>query len=331
MVPVANYRRAGMTLIELLVVVAILGLLAVTVLPTLATTADARRTREATRIVSSYIAKAQSRAIGRIEWAGFWMAPPASNTSANFALDLYLADVPAVFRGDSIPTTISGSATAGTFTITTGSLNGTTVSGSVGDLVRFDGCPPWYAFQTATSVRLRDGGGSSEDAGQSSLNTPWPAPGTAHTFELLRQPIRAGSPLSIADGRCIDLRWSGFGGWNASTYSTFGASPGSIAILFDGTGRLRQLFNAGTRVTISGPVFLLVGRSDRAGNNAADLTAADDSVGANWQYSDSYWIAIDPLSGVAKTAECAKQAGRISDDVFVSQSFIRSEVVAGGR
>ena len=331
MLPFAPIRRAGMTLVELLVVVAILGLLAVTVLPTLSATADARRTREATRIVSSYIAKAQSRAIGRTEWTGFWMTPPVSNAFANFALELYLADVPAVFRGDSIPTTISGAATAGTFAIATGSLNGATVSGSVGDLVRFDGGPPWYAFQTGTSVRLRDGGGSSEDAGQSSLNTPWPAPGTAHTFELLRQPIRAGSPLSIADGRCIDLRWSGFGGWNASTYSTFGASPGSIAILFDGTGRLRQLFNGGTRVTISGPVFLLVGRSDRAGNNAADLTAADDSVGANWQYSDSYWIAIDPLSGVAKTAECARQAGRISDDVFVSQSFIRSEVVAGGR
>ena len=328
---VAHRRRAGMTLIELLVVVAILGLLAIGVLPSFATTTDARRTREAARIVSSYVAKAQSRAIGRTEWAGFWMTPPVSNTSANFALDLYLADVPAVFRGDSIPTTVSGAATAGTFAITTGSLNGATVTGSAGDLVRFDGYPPWYTFQTGTSVRLRDGGGSSENAGQSSINTPWPAPGTAHTFEVLRQPIRAGSPLSIADGRCIDLRWSGFGGWNASTYSTFGPSPGSIAIMFDGTGRLRQLFNGGTRATISGAVFLLVGRSDRAGNNAADLNAADDSLGANWQYSDSYWIAIDPLSGVAKTAECAKQAGRTSDDVFASQSFIRSEVVTGGR
>ena len=317
-----------MTLVELLVVVVILGLLAVTVLPTLATTADARRTREAARIVSSYVAKAQSRAIGKTEWAGFWLTPPTSKTSANYALDLYLADVPAVFRGDSLSSTVSGSVSGGTFVISPpGSLNGAIVTGTTGDMVRFDGQPPWYAFVNATTVSLRNGGYASEDVGQSSLNTPWPAPNTAHSFELLRQPIRAGSPLTLADGRCVDLTWSGYGGASLATYSTFGGSPGSIAVLFDGTGRLRQLFVNNTRVNATGPVFLLLGRSDRAGNAAAALSATDDSVGANWQYADSFWIAIDPLSGVAKTAECKPKA----TDVFDSQSFIRSELLAGGR
>jgi prepilin-type N-terminal cleavage/methylation domain-containing protein len=59
-----------MTLVELLVVITILGLLAVTVLPSLATSAESRRTRETTRMVSSFIAKAQGRAIGRQEWSG---------------------------------------------------------------------------------------------------------------------------------------------------------------------------------------------------------------------------------------------------------------------
>ena len=330
MLPVAHHRRAGMSLVELLVVVAILGLLAVTVLPALSTSADARRTREAARIVSSYIAKAQSRAIGRTEWSGFWLTTPISNPSANFSMDLFLADVPSVYRGDSTTTTVTGSPSGSVFIITSGSLTGT-VSGTSGDLVRFDGQPPWFAYHNATTIELRNGSGSSENVNQTLLNTPWPAANTPHRFEILRQPIRAGSPLTIADGRGIDLSWSGFGGSNLATYSTFGASPGSVAVLFDGTGRLRQLFFNSNRVSISGPVFLLVGRTDRAGNSAAVLSATDDSVGANWQYSDSFWIAIDPLSGVAKTAECMPQAGLATDDVFSSQSFIRSEIVAGGR
>ena len=324
--PVAHHRRAGMTLVELLVVVAILGLLAVTVLPSLSTSAEARRTREAARIVSSYIAKAQSRAIGRTEWAGFWLTTPVSNPSANFSMDFYLADVPAVYRGDSTATTVSGSQSGALYILTSGSLTGS-VASTIGDLVRFNGQPPWFAYQNATTIGLRNGNASSENANQTTLNTPWPAANTSHRFEILRQPIRAGSPLTIADGRCIDLRWSGYGGSDLATYSPFGMSPRSIAVLFDGTGSLRQLFYNNNRVIISGPVFLLVGRTDRAGNNFASLSATDDSLGANWQYSDSFWIAIDPLSGVAKTAECSPNPA----NVFASQSFIRSEIVSGGR
>lgn len=347
---VARHRRAGMTLVELLVVIAILGLLAVTVMPSLSTSAEARRTREAARIVSSYIAKAQSRAIGRPEWAGFWLTTPVSNPSvsnpsANFSMDFSLADVPTVFRGNSIPATGTGSRLGSSFVISGSNIG--IVSGTAGDLVRLDGKPPWYAFQTGATDQFTIGlrnGITSENVNQTPLNTPWPSETGAHTFEILRQPVRAGSPLSLADGRCIDLSWSGYGGSNLATYSTWSglggtalaascplpapqSPPQSIAVLFDGTGRLRQLFYNSDRVSISGPVFLLVGRTDRAGNNFASLSATDDSLGANWQYSDSFWIAIDPLSGVAKTAECSPNPA----NVFASQSFIRSEIVSGGR
>ena len=319
---IAAYRRAGMTLVELLVVVAILGLLAVAVLPILSNTADARRTREATRIITSYIAKAHSRAIGKTEWAGFWLAPPASNTAAPFAIDLFMASVPTAYRGNTPAATItvvSGS------TLTTG-----LPSAALGDLIRFDGQPPWYEMVSGTSFRLRgdnsflSGSTADDDAGHTSLNTPWPA-NTPHTFELLRSPRRASSPLSLADGRCVDLFWSGQG--SASSYTPFNASPGNIAALFDGTGRLRQLYWNGTRVNVSGPLFLLIGRTDRAGQSMASLSTSDDSLGANWQYSDSFWIGIDPLSGIAKSAECKPSATSVVD----SQEFIRSEILATGR
>ena len=328
------HRRAGLTLVELLVVIAILGLLAVTVLPSFAKSADARRTREAARIVSSYIAKSQTRSLGKTEWAGFWLTPPASRSNADFALDLYLADVPAVFRGDLLTATVSGTASATAFVITSGSFGGDNVTCTAGDLVRFDGQSAWYSLLNATSVGLRDGS-PRENVNQTVLRTPWPADNVAHTYEIHRQPIRAGSPLQLADGRCVDLFWSGYGGSDLTTYTSFGStighSPGSIAVMYDGTGRLRQLVANGSRVNISGAVYLLVGRSDRAGQSAAALGSSDDSVGANWQYADSFWIAIDPLSGVAKTAECMKQSGLASDDVFTSQQFIRDELIAGGR
>ena len=329
MVKFAFNNRRGMTLVELLVVVAILGLLAVAVLPALSTTTEARRSREAARSVSSYVAKAQSRGIGRPEWAGLWLTPPASIPSANFSIDLYLADVSPLFRGNTSSAVVSGSASGAAFILTSGSLQSLTPTVNTGDLVRFDGQLPWYEYVDPTTIRLRDSG--ADNVNQTLLNTPWPAIAVPHTFEVLRQPIRAGSPMTIADGRCVDLAWSGCGGSTAASYRRFGTSPGPIAVLFDGTGRLRQLFYGGARYPVVGPVYLLIGRTDRAGNSAGVLNTADDSIGANWQYSDSYWIAIDPVTGVAKTAECMRQVGLATDDVFASQAFIRSEVSSGGR
>lgn len=309
----AAYRRAGMTLVELLVVVAILGLLAVAVLPVFSGSAEPRRTREATRIITSFVAKAQAHAIGRNEWAGFWLATPATNGSAPFAIDLFTASVPAAYRGDTLEATV---------TVASGStapeLSSMSVSGTLGDLIRFDGKPPWYEMVTGTTFRLRS------NAGQTALNTPWPT-SAAHTFELLRPPRRIGSPLSLPDGRCVDLFWSGHGG--TSSYTPLNAPPGGIAAVFDATGRLRQLFGNGTRIDVDGPLFLLVGRTDRAGQSMATLAPGDDSLGANWQYADSFWIAIDPLGGVAKSAECKPGAASVVD----SQEFIRSEFLATGR
>ena len=327
----APIKRDGMTLVELLVVVSILGLLAVAVLPNIANTADSRRSREATRTVASYIAKAQSRAIGKSELAGFCMVPPSGQSL--FAIDLFLVDVPTVFRGDDIPDPTSGAGyvfttanTITTGTIVTGSVDGVTVHGQRGDLVRFDGRGPWFQFETPTLFSLRSASAGDAVVNQSALTTPWPAPNVPHTYELLRQPIRSGSPLTLADGRCIDLFWSGHG--STGSFSRF-TDPSTVCVLFDGGGRLRQIVTNAGRFPATGPVYLLIGRSDRAGNaydpNVA--TSADDSLGANWQYSDSYWIGIDPTTGVAKTAECAPNRTSVVD----SQDFIRSEIATGGR
>lgn len=326
MTPVLSHRRRGMTLVELMVVVAIIGILSVVVLPLLANSSEGRKTREAARSLVSYVARSQTRVLGRTEWGGFWMVPV---TNANYALDLFSADVPEVFQGDTFGATVTGSATlsGGTpvFRLTSGSIGGM-VSGTLGDLVRFDGSGPWYAFVTPNIVTLRGTGSYAvENANQTTLNTPWPTSDVPHTYELMRQPVRSGSPLTFGDGRCIDMAQSGYVG--PSGYVPFGNIPGPIAVLFDATGRLRQLVVGAARITPTGAVFLLVGRADRALPSPATLTAGDDSTGYNWQYPDSYWIGIDPLTGVAKVAECASNAS----NVVSSQAYIRSELLATGR
>ena len=87
-----------MTLVELLVVVAILGLLAVTVLPALGTRADRGRTKSAAAAVSSLIAQAQATALGRADWLGFTVTPSGAASLA--AIEVCMTTMPPPYSGE---------------------------------------------------------------------------------------------------------------------------------------------------------------------------------------------------------------------------------------
>jgi type II secretory pathway pseudopilin PulG len=361
-----------MTLVELLVVVAIIGLLAVTVLPNVASTTENRRSREAARVTSTFIAKAQSRAIGRTEWAGVTVVP--TNANVLYAIDLFQANVPQVYRGESYES-------KATLTIPASSILqdqpkraiyfsdvplrnwrfGDARSVLDGDLIRFAGRDPWYELTSLVEDTTRDIGApaimmrgdtynsagapilvSSQSAGYSTTNSAWPTLDVGHQFEIIRRPVRNGSAFTIPDGRCVDLAWSGHGG---SSYTPF-LVPGTpvtvptVTVLFDATGRVRQIFTqngtGANRITITGPIYFLVGRVDRANNDptlASTYDPKDDSTGFNWQYGDSYWIVIDPASGIVKTAEClpVKTYANVTAGLLLSQQFARSETPTGGK
>jgi len=302
-------RRAGMTLVELLVVVAILGLLAVTIIPNLANTAESRRTREAARTLQSFLAKSHSRAIGRPRWSGFLMQPIPGSYGCS---DIFLADVPEPYRGDTVDATLQISASsAATRTLSAptdsaiASLNDPALGFGGGDLIRFNNTNPFFQIAMtsnaiqATSVRIWHRGMtadtvSGEMAGYEPRNTPWPASDTELTFEILRKAQASGVPMTISENRQIDLRWSGFGPlqtrrnaqmyrrlvgtsqsdtnsspYDPSEYSLDSSAADAVSMSFDGTGRLRQICIGDIRFAITGPVFLLVGRADRAGRACA--------------------------------------------------------------
>jgi prepilin-type N-terminal cleavage/methylation domain-containing protein len=303
-------RRSGMTLVELLVVVAIIGLLAVTVLPSLASSTESRRTKESARVVSSFVATCHAKAIGQPASSGFGLIKTSSGPAAP-AVDVVPARIPDPYRGDS-SSAVAKLTTSGTLSFTgTGPV---IASCTTGDLIRFNGSSAWYGLLAPSgtswpfSLTIRGTGASTVDAlaGQTLMNTPYPVVEAWQPFEILRGPSPSGGVLSIGNGRCIDTFWSSLGlpsrdylGEDATV-----AGNGAFFVLFGATGQLRQVVAGPSRFFPDGPILLLIGRVERSGQSWAPLNPGDDGIGANWQYADSIWIAIDPLTGACKSAEC---------------------------
>lgn len=162
------------------------------------------------------------------------------------------------------------------------------------------------------------------EVGQTPANTLWPTPSVAggptawHSFTIHRKPAPSGALQSLGDGMAIDLAWSGVG------TERFGPSPlagddgytplagynagQALALMFDPAGAMSEVVFLDTalsgatveaRVPVRGPILLLVGRIDRCGL-PFNPTPTEADPGANWQYADSMWIAIDPKTGLAR-------------------------------
>ena len=326
-------KRAGMTLVELLVVVAILSILSVVVIPTLSGNQEERSSRAAAEQVKSIFSQARIEATVEGRWAGVTLRPVTASSAA--AIDLFRCLSPSAYRGDALNSRLIFTLSTGTVTSGSSTLGCLASIEAVGveqyDLVKFDDRGPTYEISSAPSaagfqISLRNSS-AADNAGQTADNTPWPPENVPMTFAIDRKPVISGSPLTLGQSRCVDLAWSGFG--TSSAFTTFPAGA-AVSVVFDGQGQVRKVFvSNGSRFSVNGPVLLLVGRVDRAGNpyNAnGGLGASDDSLGANWQYPTSYWVGIDPSTGQMRTAECA--AGATTPEP--SRAYVRRSLEAQG-
>jgi len=352
---------AGMTLVELLVVVAIIGLLAVTVLPNLAGTDGQREVRLAAGTVSSQLTRGPALAIEQRRSAGIWLEPLASNGWA--CIDLYSAVVPPPYRGDSFnaafevepqdtPLNLNASGksdpelfwSAWNWAVLNpvGDIQSlaTLVDLSLpGNLIKFNGSGSLF------EVRSSGAGGTyfatlRKTAGQTASNSSWPAPSPAvHPFAIYRLPTRLGQPLALSGGAAVDLAWSGMGVRRFSDVPLLGEDlalwgkdndyvPGStVTILFDAAGMPSEICftssSSARRLPLTGSIYLLVGRVDRCGQ-AYVATPTKQSPGANWQSPDAFWVGIDPQSGIVKVTEVKPNAANVLD----SQEYIRAGLTA---
>ncbi len=311
MTPLHRHHRRGMTLVELLVVIAIIGLLSAAVLPNLAGSAGPRKVRETARSVSSFIAGAQSQAIGSRTGAGIWidlLANPIVDNDGNahaVALDLSLCAVPTPYSGEAVnaavqvaPVTPPASATA-TLTF-------------LPDATTF--YPPASSnlsirFGTSENLFLLEQAGGSwlarMDATrhQQPYNTVWPVTtdrGVAYEVILppTKNPVRS---LTVESEMVIDLTWTFLGvddgSWPPCDPSAAIPAGGiditlPVLMLYGSTGKPATVAsNGGVGITMLEPFYLLVTSIEAIQEGTAFTT------------SRSYWVAVDPAGGIPRVAE----------------------------
>lgn len=310
-----------MTIVELLVVVLILGLLSATVLPNLSTSIEGRRTREAARGISTFIARAQSRAIGAPGLRGFTIQPLAASPAAG--VDFYASNSPPPYGGSS-QTSRATFSPSGSLELDQATRNDIQAGGfTEGDAIQFGGHGPYFKFVPPDRIAMWT------EINQNPGNTAWPQmPPGGLPFRIIKQPRRASSGTFQAQkGAAIDLFWSCLG------TQPFGpmvaANPGlPITFLFDVGGRpLEIVHSGGARTRVTAPIFLLVGSAELAGNHPTAQATADSEnrTGANWQHADSVWLAIDHHTGVVKHGPVTPNA----NNVLESQWFVRQTVGQG--
>ncbi|MFM8496890.1 MAG: prepilin-type N-terminal cleavage/methylation domain-containing protein [Planctomycetia bacterium] len=350
MIAPAHHHRRGMTLIELLVVVVILALLSVTVLPNLSNTTDGRRFREAARGISSFIARAQARAINAPGPRGFMIQPLAADPRAG--IDIFMADAPPPYGGQSassrvvvLDPTSAGPTKRLKFIQTIGRPPMPAIDGATRDFIRTgpgfaDGDSIQFAglghsfmlLMPATSPDTTPDLKISmwQEVGRNPSNTPWPrTPSAGVPFRILRQPRRASSGIYQAQrGAAIDLPYSCIGTQPLAD-PTLAARDRlvkdlsrPIVLLFDAAGRPQELVHSGgMRMRITEPLFLLIGSSELAGNPPVGGQPRGDQggaerTGANWQHDDSVWLCIDNNTGVVKFGTVTPNASSLIGSQF---------------
>lgn len=332
----ADRTRSGMTLIELLVVVMILGMLSLTVLPTLSGTLGQRRFRDAAGNLSTFIARAQTRALNAKEPRGFILQP--LDSAPNAAIDLFLADTPAAYAGEWSTSRVKIDYPSGSLAFmdleTIARVSGDSFC-RAGDAIQFGGSGQYFRFEPPAAVTMWDAGATSRS--QSHFNTVLPRTGPdGVSFRIRRQPTRASTGvLQLQQSTAVDLRWCSV---NGKLFSDFRSGNTSVTVLYDMAGRPEQIVHSnGQRMIVRSPIYLLVGLSELCGNDPAPLSAGDaladfdKRVGANWQYVDSVWLCIDHKTGYVRTATvnamgANNTSASIPDRVFFSQAGIRAAV-----
>ncbi|NLE37570.1 MAG: prepilin-type N-terminal cleavage/methylation domain-containing protein, partial [Pirellulaceae bacterium] len=321
-----NRARAGMTLVELLVVVSIMLLLAIVAIPAFQPVIQNRKIREGARAVNVYMGSARNRAIETRQSRGVWIQRDERQPQS--AVTIYQANVPPPYAGDTTETQVQvqiadddGDSIADVdgdgYTILKVRLSNGTASDrifKIGDIIKINFQEPVYRISNGTdgnSNGFLDGFPIKVQADlRKGQSVPWPLGPTnwsrSTPFQIVCSPTRSAvAPLELPRGVVIDLFESGLPGLAFEPANASDTSP--VILTFGPTGAVEYIYNQDKRETVSRPICLLIGRSDRIPATFAspsELPQHDDGL-RNWQDLNNLWVAVNPYTGSITTAENA--------------------------
>lgn len=296
-------RRLGVTLIEMLVVVAVMMLMLGIAAPLFRPEQDTTVARETARSLNAYIQEARTKAIATGRPCGVALIPFENYPSASVLAQQVEASP--LYTGETYKSTVtvSGSATTPTLNFNnSASANWT----KAGNMIRLGGRGVWYEMTSATACKLQAGDTTRPDA----EFRPWSNGNNwTTTYEIQAAPVAQAKsylqsigmaePLKVVRGSAIDLYYSKVGSTTLNNSTTY-----PIIVMFTPTGELGVCYGlttsgrggrtGATASVPSGTISILCGQWDRA------LTAFQPEDGKrNHQTFDSYWINIDPSTGMS--------------------------------
>lgn len=310
--------RRALTLIELLVSIMIVLMITAAAIPIMRPATQGRRTREAARLVQTYMGGAKSRAqqIGRPVGVLF-----ERFNNQPFALTLSYVEIPAPYAGD---TTSSRAGIASGQLTQLGQNVGDpmtylpdtiwqTLPLKVGDLIQFNHQGRWYTLGQGSkapgqtlSPPSSPPNGWTLTASDGFDPTTIPAPPDGLPFKILRQPTKTASPsLQLPESVAVDLQWSG-----ASPGFGFVNPPGPT-ILFSPAGRLEALYDGAAGAPTLGTIYLLIGKREKLVSSIpstglsqlGDPAPKEANVYYNYQDLTNLWVTVGPQTGLIAVGE----------------------------
>ena len=296
-------RRSGVTLIEMLVVVAIMMFMLTIAAPMFRPDQDGAVARDTARALNAYIQEARAKAMATGRPSGVAFIPFENYTSA--CVLAQQVECPPLYTGETYQAkvTVSGSATTPSLNFNNSASANWTKSGN---LIRLGGRGVWYEMTSATACKLQTGDSTRPDQ----AFRPWTNENWTTTYEIQSAPISQAKnylqsigmaePLKVVRGSAIDLYYSKVGNTTLNNNAT---NP--IIVMFNPTGEVGLCYNLGSSggrgrtggqsaTTPTDKIHILCGQWDRA------LTAYTPEDGKrNHQTFDSYWIDIDPATGIS--------------------------------
>ena len=290
--------RRGFTLVELMVVISVIAFLAAMAMTTILPAMDKRRMRESARMVATMLSQARSKAIETGRPYGVWIQRLNEGPTG---MDLSFVQVPTPYAGGAWDTRAVISGNSCTFQ---GDVNIDQIN--TNDLIRFGIQGQMFRVDSASGNSVQfsatTGGTVPNTAGGQQAIVP---------FQVFRRPRRAYSGgISLPEPTVVDLSQSSIG----EEVGVMSSGGERILIMFSPRGGIDSVDLGGGNVRRpTAPVFLLIGKNDKAGaENLDDL--------------ENLWISIGFQSGAITVAENLGTA-----DGGDPREFARSGSSMGGR